>query len=129
MQSARTVPRARVLVVDDEPAVGAALRRLLLDHEVTVVDSGASALVALRDQSFDVILCDVLMPRMTGMELYAELEDRMPDQAARIVFVTGGAFTAAARAFLDRVPNARLDKPVDPKVLSQIVTEAARRGR
>jgi len=64
-------------------------------------------------ERFDVILCDLMMPELTGMDLHAELEKLAPDQAARMVFVSGGAFTPRARDFLDRVPNARVEKPID----------------
>ena len=64
-------------------------------------------------ERFDVILCDLMMPEMTGMDLYAELGKLAGDQADRLVFVTGGAFTPRAREFLERVPNARVEKPID----------------
>lgn len=118
-------PRARVLVVDDEGAVGRSLQRLLgREHDVVVVNSGAEALGVLREgKAFDVILCDLMMPVMTGMELYAELARAFPEQTARVVFITGGAFTPAARAFLDGIPNMCLDKPVDPNALRRLVMD------
>ena len=58
-----------------------------------------------------MVVCDLMMPVMTGMELHAVLARERPDLAARMVFITGGAFTPAARAFLNQVPNPRLDKP------------------
>jgi CheY-like chemotaxis protein len=73
---------------------------------------------------FDVILCDLMMPRMTGMELHGELSRTAPDQAARIVFMTGGAFTARARDFLSTIANARVDKPFDAAGLRSVVTGA-----
>jgi len=53
------------------------------------------------------------MPEMTGMDLYGELGRIAPDQIERVVFVTGGAFTPRAREFLERIPNARVEKPID----------------
>jgi len=116
--------RARILVVDDDVAVGRALRRTLgADHDIDVVDSGDAALGLLRAGAvtYDAIVSDLMMPNMTGMQLYDQLASESPDVAARMIFVTGGAFTAAAREFLDRVPNARLDKPIDVKALKQLV--------
>ncbi len=106
---------ARLLVVDDEPMILGALRRSLgSDYNVTCVGDGRRALERLRaGDRFDVILCDLMMPELTGMDLYAELERIAPDQAARMVFVSGGAFTPRAREFLERVPNARVEKPID----------------
>jgi nitrogen-specific signal transduction histidine kinase len=107
--------RARVLVIDDEPAIGIALRRTLQDdHDVDAVTSARSALDLLdAGRRFDLILCDMMMPEQTGEGLHAELAGKLPDQAERMVFLTGGAFTPGARAFLDRVNNVCLEKPFD----------------
>lgn len=106
--------RARVLCVDDEPAIGMALRRVLGDdHDVVVLTSASTARDrVLAGEQFDIVLCDLMMPDMSGMELHAELTRIAPDLAARVVFLTGGAFTTEARDFLARVPNLRLEKPV-----------------
>ncbi len=106
---------ARLLVIDDEPMILGALRRSLSnDYAVTCVADGRRALERLRaGERYDVILCDLMMPELTGMDLYAELEKIEPEQAARMVFVSGGAFTPRAREFLERVPNARVEKPID----------------
>lgn len=77
--------------------------------------------VVARGERFDVILCDLMMPRMTGMELHAQLAALAPRQAERMVLLTGGAFTAAASEFLPRVPNARVDKPFDLVSLRALV--------
>jgi len=63
----------------------------------------------------------VMMPEMSGAEFYEQLVARFPDVAPRVVFVTGGAFSPSARAFLDRVANERLNKPVDAQVLRALV--------
>lgn len=105
----------RMLIVDDEPMILGALRRSFVsDYRVTCVGDGRRALERLRaGERYDVILCDLMMPEMTGMDLFAELGKLAPDQAERLVFVTGGAFTPRAREFLERVPNARVEKPID----------------
>jgi two-component system cell cycle sensor histidine kinase/response regulator CckA len=110
--------RGSILVVDDEPAVGAALGRVLRAHQVTVVTAAQKALDLLASGTrFDIILSDLMMPEMSGMDFYDELVRRFPNAARRVVFVSGGAFTPKAQAFLDRVPNSRIDKPFDPKHL------------
>jgi PAS domain S-box-containing protein len=114
--------RGRVLVIDDEAMVGAAVARILRDQEVivaTMASDGLARLVA--GERFDVILCDVMMPQMTGMDLHAEVSRTSPDLLDHIVFMTGGAFTPVARAFLDRVPNVRVDKPFNAQNLRAIV--------
>ena len=118
----------RLLVIDDEPMILGALRRSLsADYNVTCVGDGRKALDRLRaGERFDVILCDLMMPEMTGMDLYTEMEALVPDQAARIVFVSGGAFTPRAREFLERVPNARVEKPVDMQNLRLLLRNLGR---
>ncbi len=115
----RAAPRSRLLVVDDEPMVVNSFRRILAkDYEVVACTSGREALAAIEaGPPFDLILCDVMMPLVTGMDVYEELSRAAPDVAARMVFMTGGTFTPRAKAFLDRVPNPRLDKPIDVKTL------------
>jgi two-component system cell cycle sensor histidine kinase/response regulator CckA len=123
-------PRARaaILVVDDEPAVGKAIGRLLQDHDVTVVARATVALdLVAAQQRFDLIITDLMMPEMSGMDLYEELDRRFPDVAARVTFVTGGAFTPAAKAFLDRLRKPVLEKPFSPKQLRDHVERHLRR--
>lgn len=120
--------RVRVLVVDDEPLITTSLRRALRGHEVTVAMSGREALdVLARDGSFDLVLCDLMMPDLTGMDLYEELRRTHPGAEDRIVFMTGGAFTPKAREFLARVPNAHLAKPFDLPAIRDLVRERAAR--
>jgi signal transduction histidine kinase len=115
--------KVRVLVVDDEPAMGRALQRALREHmDVIALTGGKEAVKRIAGgERFDVILSDVMMPEVTGMELYERLAVIAPDQAQRMIFVTGGAFTTAAREFLDRVPNPRIEKPVEATNLLAIV--------
>jgi PAS domain S-box-containing protein len=105
----------RVLIIDDEPMILGALRRGLgADYQVTCLSDGREALARFAaGERFDVILCDLMMPETTGMDLYAEIDRLAPGQGSRMIFVTGGAFTPKAREFLDRVPNPRIEKPVD----------------
>jgi DNA-binding response OmpR family regulator len=107
-----------VLVVDDEVMIGNSLRRILgKDYDVVVCTSGRQALTTLAESTFDAVLCDMMMPDVTGMDVYEELLRSAPGVAERMVFMTGGTFTARAKAFLDRVSNPRLDKPIDVKTL------------
>ncbi|MBK9519914.1 MAG: PAS domain S-box protein [Anaeromyxobacter sp.] len=128
--SAPPGPRARVLVVDDEPYVGKTMRRLLgTQHDVEVVESGAAALARLGQQPVvDVILCDLMMPGMTGMDLHAALLRADPAAAGRMVFVTGGALHETSRAFLASVPNPVLEKPFPTDLLRRVVGETLRAG-
>lgn len=118
--------RGRVLVVDDEPIVGQAIAKVLArEHTVTVRTSPEEALAALaRGEDYDVIFCDVSMPAMTGPAFHAELERVSPDQAARIVFVTGSASEATSSLF-GSVPNMVLSKPFEARVIREIAREFA----
>jgi PAS domain S-box-containing protein len=108
--------RARVLVVDDELQVADVMVRMLRGkHDVTSVSSGVAALELLTSAAPppDVIVCDVMMPAMTGIELYQHIEARRPELARRFVFITGGTFTPQSEAFLARVSRPVLMKPFD----------------
>ncbi len=120
-----------VLVIDDEPGIGIALKRLLRsEHQVTTVTRAREALDRFRaGERFDAILCDLMMPEMTGMDFHDELSRIDPEAAGRVIFLSGGLFTERARAFLARVPNLRLEKPVEPQSLRALVNERVRAAR
>jgi PAS domain S-box-containing protein len=121
-QPAAAAGRARILVVDDEPMVTRALARILAMHDVTVLNSGPEALAQLQTgPAYDVVLCDLMMPDMTGMELHERLCAGGTTPSDRLVFITGGAFTPQAREFLARVPNPRVEKPFEPAALRALV--------
>jgi PAS domain S-box-containing protein len=118
-------PRARILVVDDEIPIANTLRDLLgAQHDVTATTSGRDALAAVQsERDFDVIFCDLMMPGMSGMDLYEEVRERLPSLAKRIVFMTGGAFTARAAEFLATTENRRIEKPFNLGLIERIVRE------
>jgi signal transduction histidine kinase len=126
--SVRSARRGRILVVDDEPMVSTALRRVLAeDHEVVETNRGEDVLQRMdAGERFDVIVSDLMMPAMTGMDLHARIAEKAPDQADKMIFLTGGAFTARARAFLDKVPNMRIEKPFDADALRALVNARLR---
>ena len=109
------VGRPRILIVDDEPTIGLTLARLLRpDYEVRMVVSVAEAQDLLRrGKIFELIFCDMMMPEMTGMDLFDWLREEYPDQAKRIVFMTGGTFTPRAQQFLQLCDRPVLNKPFD----------------
>ncbi len=123
--------RCRVLVVDDEPSLCRSLARALRrDHDVVIAASGQQARRILgEDWGFDVVLCDVMMPRCSGMALHGWMERELPELLPRLIFMTGGAFTTEARRFLADVENIRLDKPFDNELLRRSIREVAARVR
>jgi PAS domain S-box-containing protein len=118
----------RILVVDDDPHVGGTLRTLLeVDgHDAVTVASAEDGLSHLaRADSFDAIFCDLMMPNMNGLQFYERVTRIAPALAQRIAFVTGGAFTAEASAFLARSTNPVLNKPFEMRDLRAVLDSLA----
>jgi CheY-like chemotaxis protein/anti-sigma regulatory factor (Ser/Thr protein kinase) len=116
--------RARILAIDDEPQIGRVLQHTLKGHDVSVADSAYAALDRLRSgERFDLIFCDLMMPGMTGMELHATLAKELPEQARRMVFLTGGAFTARASEFLETIDEPHVEKPFEVRAMRALVAE------
>ena len=127
--AAPSSPRhARILIIDDEPPLARSLGALLArDHDVEVMTSGADALEhLLAGETYDVVLCDVMMPNVSGIDLYERLAHDRPGEEAKIIFMTGGAFTDRARKFLARVPNRRIEKPFPIAELNAALGELVR---
>jgi PAS domain S-box-containing protein len=124
----RVAERLRLLVIDDDRLVAEALARSLArDGEIEVVNDAKLALARIAaGKRYDVILCDLMMPIMTGMDFYAEVVRVEPKLARRIVFMTGGAFTTRARGFVESIVNTCLEKPLDMSKLRSLI---ARTGR
>ncbi len=117
--------RGRVLVVDDEEMICRTFDSLLgAEHEVTALTSARAALGRIAGgERFDLILSDLMMPDMSGIDLHGEINRIAPDQAAKMVFLTGGAFTPAARAFTDATKNTVIEKPFDWSALLELVRQ------
>jgi PAS domain S-box-containing protein len=116
--------KGRLLVVDDEAPVRGAIRRTLRAHEVVEADSGEAARKLLEvDRGFDLILCDMMMPRVSGLDLHRWAREHVPELAARFVFVTGGAFTSEARGYLEREGVPCVEKPFETAMLRRFVDE------
>ncbi len=100
------------------------VQRILRDHEVVCVEDAQEVVGILdRGEQFDLILCDVTMPLMTGMELYERLLAKHPEAARSIVFLSGGAVNARTAEFLADVRNASLAKPILPAALRSFVQD------
>jgi two-component system, cell cycle sensor histidine kinase and response regulator CckA len=119
--STRLPSVADILVADDEPMITRSLQRLLKGHRVTPARSGREALELLEQRSFDLIVCDLHMPDFTGIDVYERLAELRPGDEEKIVFMTGGAFTAETASFLDGVPNIWIEKPFDFKAVRALL--------
>ena len=102
----------RILVIDDEPVVRRLVKRLLAPHEVVVESDGRAALALLdAGERFDLIICDLMMPDFSGVEVHAGVAASHPAMLGRMLFLTGGAFSQASTDFIETVPNKVLTKP------------------
>jgi PAS domain S-box-containing protein len=127
--SVATMRRATILLVDDDETVRSVIARILEQHhQLTACGSAEAALEALGGlPHVDLILSDVQMPGLSGLQFYEELRRRSPDLAERVVFLTGGAVGSRAEEFLATVPNTRLEKPFRvSELLEQIARALAR---
>ena len=122
--------QGRVLVVDDEEGIRAAIVRMLNGHETVQASNGAEAREILEhDQAFDVIVCDMMMPNVSGMDLHQWLAETHPALAEQLIFVSGGAFTPRAREYLGKISNIRLEKPFDMANFKKIVGDRIQMAR
>lgn len=114
-----------VLIIDDDLLVAQALSRHLMagGYRVTVEQDPRRAveILAGRQADFDLVYCDLMMKKMSGMDFADLVAVRAPSRAAKVVFMTGGAFTPRARDFLDRYSERCVEKPFD------ILNETSRR--
>lgn len=118
--------RRRLLIIDDDVLVSRTLARLLGGHEVAVASSGREALERLAtDQAFDLVLCDLMMPDLTGMDVYEDVERNYPTLTKRFVFISGGGLTDRSRAFIERHSERVLPKPIDSRQLAKLLAQRA----
>lgn len=115
-------PTKSLLVIDREPAIGAAVRRQLRDFTVIVATSANDALERLaRGETFDVILCDVEPPGMSGFELVERIRASAPAILERAIFTTAGTTSDGVRDFVATVSNRVLQKPFNRRKLREAV--------
>ena len=120
--SATEARPARLLIVDDDERLAEALARLLRAYDVVVHLNAMDALARLhRGERFDVIVSDVIMPGMSGCDLYTEIQQLAPDQAKRVVFLTGGSIDRGTEEFVAAIGQPVLAKPFAAKELRAFI--------
>lgn len=119
------VRRGRILIIDDDPLVGKIIARVLQpDHDAVIAtDSRAALERLLGGEHFDAVLCDLMMPGLSGMDVHQRLSAIRPTMLARFIFMTGGAVNAAAQDFVRNVAERCIGKPVDKRVLQDMLRE------
>lgn len=117
--------RRRLLLVDDDPNLGVTLSTGLRDEtDVVAARSGREAVkLLLQDDRFDLVLCDLMMPDLSGMDVFEEVGRVRPHLRGRFVFTTGGAATERAQKFLEQVR--RLDKPFRLEQVEMLLRSSA----
>jgi CheY-like chemotaxis protein len=118
----------RVLIVDDEQQLVRFSKRCLAGRceAVGVTDPREALALLAEGAEFDLILCDVMMPRLSGIDLFDQVTAARPELAGRFVFMSGGAFTPRAHEFMGAEGRSRLDKPFTPGQLRALVDERLR---
>jgi signal transduction histidine kinase len=117
-------PQWRLLLIDDDDRFLSALKRSLgKNHSILVANNAADALTMLAANEIDWIICDLMMPEMTGEELYRRLEREQPTWAKKMVFMTGGTFTPRANEFLAKIRDQTLTKPFDNRELDALLSQ------
>jgi PAS domain S-box-containing protein len=121
--SAHAGKRGHLLLIDDDKLLLTLLERVFTDeHEVVATSGATEALRILAEQGpFDLLLCDLMMPEMSGMAFHARVAEIDPALAEHIVFMTGGAFSPEAQEFLARVKNPQIGKPFDLEGLRGLI--------
>jgi nitrogen-specific signal transduction histidine kinase len=116
--------KSKVLIIDDERPVVTMLARFLeSSYEVFHTTDPKEALVLLNKHRFDAILCDVMMPGMSGIELYEALREQSPGSERRMVFMTGGGLHPEVYEFLRNAERPKLEKPFDIQELKRILQQ------
>jgi CheY-like chemotaxis protein len=116
------IRRGRVLVIDDEAILGRSLARALRPHEVTLLVSGDAGLARLREGELpDLVLCDLMMPGFSGMDLYEALVACRPEALERLVFMTGGSFSEECDRFIEEHAVVVLTKPFEPRAVDALL--------
>jgi CheY-like chemotaxis protein len=118
--------RHHVLVIEDQLPLARTLARALAQRfQVTLAATVAEGLAAIEQHhtTLDVILCDMLMPDGTGIDVFEGTRSRYPELAGRFVFMTGGAFLPSLAEFLERSPNPRIDKPFGLPALEELLEQ------
>jgi CheY-like chemotaxis protein len=127
-ENAPPSPRARILIVEDDPLLGMSLARMLRSYDVVLLEDAEAALAKLREgERFDFILCDVVMPRMNGLRFVDGVAALDPELARSVVFMSGGAPDRAIREELAATPNVVLEKPFKTEAIRELLRQRRRR--
>lgn len=131
MLSSAKQEKARILVIDDEPLIGKLLSRMFVkNYQILTKGSGREAIASFEEgERFDLILCDMFMPRVSGIDLHKWLSSNLPGQADRMIFMTGGAYLTQAARFLEETRSLYIEKPFEMSDISALIQRELSRSR
>ena len=114
-----------VLVVDDDRQLASAMQWILADENyfVDIAYDGEEALLKIKDNDYDAVVCDVMMPRLRGAELFIKARDLRPQIADRFIFITGYAAGPQINLFLTKTGAKYLVKPFPMQKLIDCVKQ------
>jgi CheY-like chemotaxis protein len=114
------------LCIDDEPLILKVVVRLLPAYDIVCYADSCAAIVHLVGQDapvYDAILCDLMMPDCSGVDVHRAVVRQRPELAPRMVFLTGIGIMPGVDAFLDSVTNPKLEKPFGRQDLVDAIAE------
>jgi PAS domain S-box-containing protein len=119
VEEPKKITKAKILVVDDEPVIRQFISQVLGEqgHTVETVDNAASALKMVKSKRYRLILLDIKMPGMSGVELYKQFQKIAPSLTKRIVFITGDVMGKRTLDFLDKTKTPYMMKPFEAREL------------
>ena len=121
--STSTANKGQVLIIDDDAELLEVLQEIVsIKHECVGFTNAQAAIEILKDNNtFDVIICDLMMPKMSGIQFFEALRQFAPHYLSRVIFLTGGSFTEDADRFLAKPEIAFFEKPIDTKLLLKAI--------
>lgn len=116
--------RAHVLLIDDDPDVRESLRRMIaLEHDVEAVGSVERANALLEERTFDLVVCDLVMPGRSGLGFIEEAARRWPELPKRIVLMTGALIDPEQTALFEELGVQIVQKPIGLRDFESLLAE------
>ncbi|MCC6624078.1 MAG: response regulator [Deltaproteobacteria bacterium] len=116
-----------LLIIDDDDNIGVVLRKSLRGYDVTLATTAEEGLDLVSRRAFDGILCDLHLPRKSGVDFHAALVAMRPELEPRLLFMTGGALTPEAEHFLSERPDQVVSKPFELERIRRTVARIVQR--
>jgi len=126
----KKVTKAKILVIDDEPMIRQLVSRVLSEegHEVEAVGNAADALKRIESKRYSLILLDIKMPGISGIELYKQFQEIAPSLKKRVVFITGDVMGKRTTDFLAKTKAPYMMKPFEAEQLKTEINRILARG-